>query len=130
MQLLIDEDVPAAVAELLGQRGHDIVRVVDVLVPGTPDPAVAQYANLHERIVVTFNLRDYNRLIRRAPHPGHDKHPGAGLIGFQCPHPQGRERLAAHAENIEHEHQVLNRERRADRRLIVQITDTLLKIVR
>jgi hypothetical protein len=82
------------------------------------------------RIVVTFNLRDYNLLVRRAPLKGYDRFPNAGLIGFQCPHPQGRERLERFIEAIEHEHDFLGRHRDGDRRLIVQITETVLKVVR
>jgi hypothetical protein len=131
MMVLIDEDVPAAIVELFRSRGHDIQTVVDAFgQTQTPDHAVVSYANTCRRIVVTFNLRDYNRLVCRAPLKGHDRFPDAGLIGFQCPHPQGGARLEQFIEAIEHEHDFLGRQRQGDRRLIVQVTDTTLKVVR
>ncbi|MGO9838777.1 MAG: DUF5615 family PIN-like protein [Polyangiaceae bacterium] len=131
MMLLIDEDVPAAVVELLRSRGHDIQTVVEAFGQHqTPDHAVVGCANARRRIVVTFNLRHYNRLVCRAPLKGYDRFPDAGLIICQCPHPVGRARLEQFIEAIEHEHDFLERQREGDRRLIVQITETLLKVVR
>jgi hypothetical protein len=131
MDLLIDEDVPQAVTKFLSDRGHNVTRVIDALGQGTEDPLVASYANTERLIVVTFNLRDYNTLIARAPRQGHDRFPDAGgLIGLQCPHPQGRERVEHFIEAIEHEHGYLARKALPDGRLIIQITETIMKIVR
>jgi Domain of unknown function (DUF5615) len=131
MMLLIDEDVPAAIVELFRSRGHDIQTVVEAFGQlQTPDHAVVNYANIWGRIVVTFNLRDYNRLVCRAPLKGHERFPDAGLISFQCQHAEGRARLELFIEAIEHEHDFLGRQRQGDRRLIVQISETTLKIVR
>jgi hypothetical protein len=36
MYFLIDEDAPRSAAEILAERGHDIVYAVDVLTSGLP----------------------------------------------------------------------------------------------
>ncbi len=127
MRLLIDEDVPRAITDFLRSRGHDVVHVLDVLTPGTPDHAVAGYAEGDDRIIVTFNLRDYNRLIRR----GFVGRKG-GLIGFiQCHHVDGLQRTKDLIDVIEDEHACLAaRDATEDRRLIVQIKKTKLEILR
>lgn len=130
MRFLIDEDVPPAVAELLQRRGHDVVRVADALGMGTADAAVARYADVERRIVVTFNLRHFNRLILRAPQEGGARsYPHAGLMAFRCQHPDAEARLNAFIVTIEHEHEFLGSQT-GDVRIIVQITDTCLKIQR
>jgi len=127
MRLLIDEDVPNAITDFLRDRGHDVVRVLDVLTPGTPDHAIAAYAEQDARIVITFNLRDYNRLIRRGV-AGRK----AGLIGFiHCHHVEGLRRVQDFIVAIEHEHAHMGaRAEGEDKRLIVQISTTKLTILR
>ena len=79
------------------------------------------------RIVITFNLRDYNRLIRRGV-AGRK----AGLIGFiHCHHVEGLRRVQDFIVAIEHEHAHMGaRAEGEDKRLIVQISTTKLTILR
>ncbi len=131
VDFLKDEDVPEGVAVFLEARGHSVERSLAVLGPGTPDLAVATYADKNRRILLTFNLRDYNNLICRAPRAGFDRFPDAGLVAFQCPHPRGVQRIETFILNLEHEHSLLAAAPApADRRLLAQITDTVLKILR
>ncbi|HEX7662891.1 MAG TPA: DUF5615 family PIN-like protein, partial [Polyangiaceae bacterium] len=125
---LIDEDVPRAIGEYLATRAHAVVRVVEVLAPSTPDRAVVDYADQKALVVVTFNLKDYNRLISRDHRRATP--PRAGLIGFRCEHPLGLERLKVFIEHLEFEHTLLAKGSADDRRLIAQISDTTLKLVR
>jgi hypothetical protein len=60
VRLLLDEMYPAALAELLRDRGHDVVAVVEVAeLVGRPDGDVVRWAHEHERAVVTENVVDY-----------------------------------------------------------------------
>lgn len=60
MRLLLDEMYPAALAELLRDRGHDVVAVVEVSeLVGQPDGEVVRWAHEHDRAIVTENVVDH-----------------------------------------------------------------------
>ncbi|MGI9032481.1 MAG: DUF5615 family PIN-like protein [Acidimicrobiales bacterium] len=62
MRWLIDEMLPRA-AELLNQRGHDVVSVHDVGLTGAADSDVFDLAVADQRLVVTENFADYSLLL-------------------------------------------------------------------
>jgi len=64
---LIDENVPTSVSEFFLDRGHEVLLVRDVLLPGTPDAVIAAVGDQMEAIVVTWNYRDFDRLVSRVP---------------------------------------------------------------
>lgn len=55
MRFFLDHDVPADLALLLRSRGHEAVRLSEVLPPDTPDAAVWARACTDGRIVITCN---------------------------------------------------------------------------
>lgn len=52
-RFLVDENVPASVAEFLVERGHKAAFVRDELTAGAPDPVVAMVAEEMAAIIVT-----------------------------------------------------------------------------
>ena len=66
MRLLLDELFPAAVAQQLRTRGHDVVSIHDPVyrrLEGAPDAEVFATAVAEERVVVTENVPRFGRMI-------------------------------------------------------------------
>jgi predicted nuclease of predicted toxin-antitoxin system len=70
MTLLIDEDVPKAVADFLRQRGHEVQMADQIFPKSTPDPVIAKQAELDEAIVVSCNVKHFERLLSKVPKAG------------------------------------------------------------
>jgi predicted nuclease of predicted toxin-antitoxin system len=72
MKFLIDEDLSPKVAERLRvDDGLDVIHVRDRNLLGKSDPSVLQSAYDEDRILVTANVKDFQRLARaRELHPG------------------------------------------------------------
>ena len=72
MKFLIDEDLSPMVAERLRVNdGLDVIHVRDRSLLGESDPVILQRAYDEDRILVTANVRDFQRLARaRELHPG------------------------------------------------------------
>lgn len=58
MKIKLDENMPAAMAELLRQYGHDVATIVQEGLEGAPDESVATIASAEGRILLTFD-RDF-----------------------------------------------------------------------
>ena len=72
MKFLIDEDLSPKAAERLRMAGGlDVIHVRDRDWLGQPDPIILQRAYAEDRILVTANVKDFQRLARvRELHPG------------------------------------------------------------
>lgn len=77
----LDEDIPPQVGQLLAQQGHDFVHANDLGNRGVPDPQHLLLAAAEDRVLVTFNRRDFGPLhnfwtalniwgVMRQPHSG------------------------------------------------------------
>ncbi|MGL4178654.1 MAG: DUF5615 family PIN-like protein [Dermatophilaceae bacterium] len=63
-RLLLDEMHPPLVAELLEQRGHDVLALVaDATMRGMADGEVFAWAAQQGRRIVTENVKDFRRLL-------------------------------------------------------------------
>ena len=91
----MDEDVPKSAADLLGERGHEVIPAVDVLLPGSDDHLIARWAHEQRAAVVTCNLVHFKGLLRRR------RYLDAGLLGL--PQLGARERLAEFMHLVEAE---------------------------
>jgi predicted nuclease of predicted toxin-antitoxin system len=64
----VDENMPADLAAMLHQEGHDVTDVVGEGLAGEDDPPVLAAASKEERILLTFDLDFANiRLYPLAP---------------------------------------------------------------
>ncbi len=97
MLFLIDEDAPRSAAELLTERGHDIVYAVDVVLQGSADELLARWAHEHRAIIVTCNYRHFDALL------GRPAFAQAGLLGI--PQLDARSRLERCLRLIEFEYE-------------------------
>lgn len=94
---LMDNNVPDSVTAALVQRGHDVVRVRDIMAADCEDPVVAEAAIRTGRVLVSWD-RDFN-------HQRYLKPRFAALhrIGFSCPELEGADRIRALMGRIEFE---------------------------
>jgi hypothetical protein len=66
VRILLDEMLPATIAEQLRRRGHDVEAVSErPELRGLPDPELFDHAAREGRAVVTYNRDDYLELDRR-----------------------------------------------------------------
>lgn len=78
--LLLDADVPPAVAVGLQQRGHDVVAASgDASLEALDDSQLLRLATQQRRVVVTFNIVDFLEVARMFAH-AQEHHAGIILI--------------------------------------------------
>jgi hypothetical protein len=69
--LLLDEMYPPLLAEMLRDKGHDVLAVAaSTDLTGADDANVLDAATTDGRCLVTENVRDFALLARHAPHAG------------------------------------------------------------
>lgn len=66
MRLLVDADLPIALAVALRARGHEVLTVHELQPPALPDPAVYQRAVADRRILITRDL-DFSNILTFQP---------------------------------------------------------------
>ncbi len=73
LALFLDEDVRVVLAEILRQRGYDVVHVLEVDRGGQDDPEQLAYAVSYGRAMLTHNIRHYLLLVegQRSTFSGH-----------------------------------------------------------
>lgn len=75
MRLLLDEMLPAVIADQLRSRDHDVLAVDERPdLRGLPDDELFAYAQDDARAIVTYNRDDFLALDRRHRHAGRDHH--------------------------------------------------------
>lgn len=72
MKWIIDEDLSPAVARRLREEdGHDAIHVRERGLLGQPDHVILEHAFAEDRILITANVKDFQKLARaREIHPG------------------------------------------------------------
>ena len=66
MRFLIDECLPAGMAELLRAAGHDCAHVYELGLSGQPDEQIMAVADREDRILVSADT-DFGELLANAP---------------------------------------------------------------
>lgn len=95
LKFLTDVNVPDSVGDYLTERGHDVVRVRDIMAIDTKDPIIAEAAMQSDRILVSWD-KDFNhqRFLKA-------RYRNLNRIGFSCPEPDGAERLGEVIDLVE-----------------------------
>jgi hypothetical protein len=127
MLVVADENVPRSVGSVFGERGHDIIQVVEALAPGTPDEVIVRFADIHSAVVITWNRRDFRRLSPLVPLDNVRQFQRLSWIAFRCNEARGVERARRWIEAIEF-HLALASARR-DSRLMIDITETTFTVI-
>jgi predicted nuclease of predicted toxin-antitoxin system len=125
---LIDENVDIEVGQFLAARGHTVHYVVQVLMPGAPDPMLAQWADVREAIIVTHNAKDFKILVSRVPHQGRSHIRNAGRLTLRCRESRAKARVEELIDSIEFEH--AQTQKRKDKRFIAEVGDSKFNLVR
>jgi predicted nuclease of predicted toxin-antitoxin system len=64
VRLVLDEHLASAIAVELRRRGHDVLAVTeDADLQGLADEELLAWAATADRVVVTYDVRDYRRLV-------------------------------------------------------------------
>lgn len=127
LTLLMDNNVSDRVSDFLLARGHDVRLVRDLFPGGTADIVIVTWANEQNAIIVTHD-RDFHRLIQRAPTRDRDRVYTAGRISLLGLEVNARNRVEDFIQSIEFEY--LQVQQTPDKRLIIEITDSALRVVR
>lgn len=125
--LLMDNNVSDRVSDYLRVRGHDVRLVRDLFPSGTADIVIVTWANEQSAIIVTHD-RDFHRLIQRTQTGNRDHRHTAGRISLLGLEMNARNRVEDFIESIEFEY--LQIQQTPDKRLIIEITDSALRVVR
>lgn len=95
-RLLLDEMLPARVADELRRRGHDVMALVaDPELRARSDEQVYAWAGEHERRVVTENVKDFRRLTPAGDGPG-------VLLTSSRHYPRSRSQLGRLVDALDH----------------------------
>jgi predicted nuclease of predicted toxin-antitoxin system len=70
VKFLLDQDVPDDLSYLLRELGHDVSLLRDVMPTDASDPAVLQFANDNQAVLVTCNRDDFLALAKHQTHYG------------------------------------------------------------
>lgn len=125
MLIITDEDVPAAVAQFLASRSHQVMLARDHFLPGTSDPVITQAASHQQAVVVTWNRRHFKALAKRRRPSGALRYPGMSVVSFRCPHTHGLPRIQKVIAEVEAVY--LIRVVQGGVRMIAEITETVLR---
>ncbi len=105
MYLILDENVPAGVAEMLTQNGHKAEFIRDYVPPGSPDPLVATVAQELKAILVSFD-GDFQKIAPRIPYGQRNRFKKLDRIWMRCGEPQARRRLGDVLDFVDAEYQI------------------------
>ena len=128
MLLLVDECVPESVTKFFRERGHVVRLVRELFPPRTPDPIIAKKADDMSAIIVTWNTRDFRKLVARIPEGNAACLRRCGRICFRVKEQEGRRYAEKWIDDIEYHYEKAQRER--DKRLLIEITATGMHIIR
>ena len=92
MRIKLDENMPAAMTELLRRAGHDVLTVDEEGLGGKADPRILKAATAEDRVLVTFDL-DFAD-VRQYPVGSH-----AGIVVFRL-HDQRWAVMERPAQNV------------------------------
>lgn len=94
---LMDVNCPDSLAHFLSSRGHDVVKVREIMPADSPDQVVAEAAIRADRVLVSWD-KDFNHQRFLAP-----RYRMLSRIGFSCEAVRAVARLAAVIDLVEGE---------------------------
>ena len=102
MKFFADHCVTESVCRFLEERGHEVVRLRDVLPTDSPDPLVANFAEQLEAILISHD-GDFRKIAPRIPVGARMRFKKLSRIHLQCDYPGAEKRMAAAISLIEFE---------------------------
>lgn len=92
MRFLLDHCVPAGVASVLRDGGHEVLLLTDVLPQDSADPVVARIAEINDCVLITQDS-DFNSLVKRIPNGAKNSVKRLSRISLQCASPKCARRI-------------------------------------
>ena len=127
MKFLLDHCIPKAVANVLSERGHEVLSLTDVLPQNSPDPVVAKVAQLN-RCVLVAQDRDFKKIVNRIPDGVKNNIKQLSRISLQCISPKCVIRISAAMSFVEFEW--YNCQTASDPRMFITIGDKSMRTSR
>lgn len=125
MRLLIDQNVPDAVARCLRQRGHEVMLVRELLGRSSPDQLIAITADFEGIIVVTMD-KDFTRFRTLIPEGSLGRFKaGSGAIRIATDEAIAAARLENQMDIIEF---YFDRATRQGKRMHIRVTTTTIQL--
>ncbi len=126
MRFFLDNCVPAAVARVLKDAGHDVILQKEAIATDSSDTLVAIASAENDAILISFD-KDFKEIATRAA-ISRRRLKTLSRIHFKCTHPQAADRLAKALSWIEQEWIVAGRS--PDKRMFLEIQGAALKSLR
>jgi len=117
--------VAESVCKLLEQRNHSVTRLRDVLPTDSPDPMVAKVAQERDEILLTDD-GDFGMIV--TPKRVGKRFKKVSRVSMKCKHAVAADRIAAALALIEFEYAAA--QSRPEKRIIIEIQTTVIRIVR
>lgn len=127
MKFFADHCVTESVCRVLEARGHEVVRLRDVLPTDSPDPLVARYAEQIDAILISHD-GDFKKIAPRVPSGARRRFKKLSRIHLACDYPQSDKRIAAALTLIEFEWGIA--QQRTDNRLRMVINKSNIRTER
>ena len=61
-----DQDVPDSIGDYLEELGHSLTRLRDIIPTNSPDPYVAATCVESGAVLVSFNHKDFEKIVRKS----------------------------------------------------------------
>jgi predicted nuclease of predicted toxin-antitoxin system len=127
LRLLLDNDVPDSVGDVLEKHGHDVKHVRDILLPNSPDQLVAAVSELEEFILVSCDS-DFRLIAPRIPKGQRARFRKLSRISIECTQPLASVRIEAAMSFIEREFE--EAQKLPDKRMFIVIKKDGMKTLR
>ena len=111
---------------MLKAAGHEVILLRERLAADAPDPLVAAVSEMNEAVLISMD-GDFDKLAPRAG-IGRRRFGRLSRIGIKCGEPQAASRLESVLSLVEHEWN--GAQARADKRIIIEIGMTVIRIIR
>lgn len=127
IRFFIDHNVPVSVGETLRDLGYEVIFLRDVLPTDSPDPLVAQTAQIHNAVLVSLD-RDFDA--KRAAKQIGAKHKTLSRVLLKCVEPDAPKRIVAALSLIEAEWRLSHKRSATYKRMIVEVMGVGIKTIR
>lgn len=126
MRFFLDNCVPAAVAQVLRDAGHEVILQKDAIATDSSDTLVAIASATNDAILVSFDS-DFKAIAARAA-VSQKRLRKLSRIHFRCSYPQAADRLKKALSWVEAEWEIAQAS--PDSRMFLEILGNALKTVR
>ena len=124
MYFMLDENVPASVAEVLKKLGHKAEFLREYIATGSPDPVVATVSQEFNAVLISTD-GDFKKIAPRIPDGQKTRFKKLSRVHLRCGGRQAAQRLEKAMSFIEAEFEIANNS--TDRRMLLEIGKSYIK---